>query len=115
MKDIFGYERLDVFRAAFEAQALVVKYRGALKGLPGEVASQLERAMVSTVANIAEGYGRKGKADRKQRWAIARAEANEAGAMMAIVGLHGVLDAADYEAVRTRLRRVVYMLTAMLR
>ena len=43
----FGFERLDVYRVARDALAIVVRYREPLRGLPGEVASQLQRASVS--------------------------------------------------------------------
>ena len=98
-----------------EALEIVVKHREAMRGLPGEVASQLQRASVSVVANIAEGFGRYTGRDRQNRWAIARAEANEAGAMVEIARLYGVFADADYRALRQRLLRVTWMLTAMLR
>ena len=67
------------------------------------------------VANIAEGFGRYTGRDRQSRWAIARAEANEAGAMVEIARLYGVFTDEDYRALRQSLLRVTWMLTAMLR
>ena len=111
----FVFERLDVYRLAREALALVLASRGRLRGLPGEIAGQLERSAVSTVANIAEATGRAGVADRRQRFAIARAEANEAGAMVELAALYGALDPDAHAALRGRLLRVTYMLTALMR
>ena len=58
-------------------------------GLPGELASQLDRAVVSTVANITEGAGRESKADKKRHYAIARGSATEAGGLVEIVAKFG--------------------------
>ena len=74
----FSFERLEAYRVAWAALAKVLTYRERLRGLPGSVAGQLERAAVATVANICEGVGRVGLNDRKHKWAIARGEANEA-------------------------------------
>ena len=67
-----------------------------LRGLPGELASQLERSAVSVVANICEGTGRVGMADRRQRFAIARGEANEAAGLVEIVRMHELFSNEDY-------------------
>ena len=112
---LFGFERLEVYQVARAALRIVIGYRSRLKGLPGEIASQLERAGVSTVANIAEAYGRVTRADRQNRFAIARAEANEAGAMVELAVLFGVFSDADYAELRSSYQRVTWMLTALLR
>src|SRR5437773_9734556 len=52
MTQAFVFEKLDLYRAAREALALAAGCKGALRGLPGEVAPQLERALVSVAANI---------------------------------------------------------------
>ena len=109
------FERLDAYRVARDALRPVIAYRARLRGLPGEGASQLERATVSTVANIAEATGRNTPADRRNRFAIARAEANEAGAMVEIVALYGVFSNEDYRTLRSSFQRVTYMLTALMR
>ena len=114
-EQLYGFERMDVYRVAYRALTLVLKYRAKLKGLPGETASQLERAGVSTVANIAEAYGRLTDADRKYRFTIARAEANEAGAMVEIAVLFNTFSDADYAELRSSYQRVTWMLTALMR
>ena len=112
---LYGFERLDVYQVAYRALKLVLRYRDKLKGLPGEIPSQLERAAVSTVANISEGYGRVGENDRKYRYTIARAEANEAGAMIELAVLFDVFSDADYADLRSSYQRVTWMLTALVR
>jgi 23S rRNA-intervening sequence protein len=66
-EQLYGFERLDVYQVAYRGLKIVLGHRDKLKGLPGEIASQLERAAASTVANIVEGYGRVGENDRKYR------------------------------------------------
>ena len=107
----FTFERLDVYRVACEALAVGIARRDELKGLPGELRSQLERALVSTVANIAEGAGRESRADQERHYAIARGSANEAGAVIAIAELYGL----HHAEMRAKLLRVVQMLNAMIR
>jgi len=113
--DSFVFEGLDVYRAAHLALAKVLAHKGALRGLPGELASQLERAAVSVVANICEATGRVGAADRRQRFAIARGEANEAGGLIEIIRLYRLFSDEDYRFLRSSYLRVTYMLTAMVR
>ena len=62
----FGFEGLEVYGAAREVLAVVVAGKAALRGVPGEVGSQLERAVVSVVANIAEATGRESAADGRR-------------------------------------------------
>jgi four helix bundle protein len=111
----FAYEKLDAWRVAREALRIGLGERGSWKRLPGDLADQLERALLSTVANIAEGAGRESKADQKRHYAIARASANEAGALIDLVNLCGGLSVEGHEAMRSRLIRVVQMLNAMIR
>ena len=110
----FCFERMDVYQVAYAALKLVVKYRSGLHGLPGEIGPQLTRAAVSTVALITEGFGRLGVADRRNRFAMARGEANEAGGMVELVRLFPVFNDADYGELRLRYLRVTWMLTALM-
>ena len=110
----FGFEGLDVYRVASEALRLAVRRREALRRLPGEMRNQMERALVSVVANIAESTGRESSPDRKRHLAIARGSANEAAALVEIAHLIELLDDASHEELRSRLLRVAVMLTAMI-
>jgi len=110
----FAFEKLDAHRVAFEALAIGIRERASFKGLPGELASQLERALLSTVANIAEGTGRQSRADQKRHYAIARGSANEAGSVLEIAVLYRTLSDEAHREMRSRLIRVVQMLTAMI-
>ena len=75
---------------------------------------QLEWALVSVVANIAEGAGRESRAERRRHYIIARGSANEAGALVDIIGLYGALPSEAGQEIRSRLIRVVQMLNVMI-
>ncbi len=111
----FTFERLDVYRVAREALAGAIGLRAQLRGLPGEIAPQLERALVSVVANICEGCGRHSQADRTRHFAIARGSATEAGGLVEIAHLLGGVSDEQRAGLRSRLLRVAWMLTAMMR
>ena len=112
---LYLFEKLDVFQASKEALKMGIQVRPKVKGLPGELMGQLERALLSIVANIAEGSGRDSAADRRRHYAIARGSATEAGAIVEIALLYGALDESEHAGLRSRLLRVVWMLTAMMR
>ncbi len=111
----FTYERLDAWRVAREALAIGLGERARWRGLPGDLADQLSRALMSTVGNIAEGAGRQSRADQRRHYAIARASANEAGAWIDLAHAFGGLSDEAQDAMRERLIRVVQMLNAMIR
>jgi four helix bundle protein len=113
--DRFAFEGLDVYQVARGALGRVIANKAALRGLPGEIASQLERAAVSVVGNICEATGRVGLADRKHRFAIARGEANEAGGHIETIQLYGRFSDEDYRFLRNSYLRVTYMLTALIK
>jgi four helix bundle protein len=115
MEQAFEFERLEVYRVAREALHEVLRCRQSMRGAPGELRSQLERAMVSVVNNIAEGAGRESIADKRRHYAIARGSATEAGNSVEIAFVFGAIGDDDRAAMRSRLLRVTWMLTAMLR
>jgi four helix bundle protein len=114
-REVFTFERLDVYRVAREAMVIAVEKRAALRALPGDLRRQLERALVSVVAGISEGSGRATSADRRHFFTVARGSANEAGALVEIAHVLRARDDAEHTALRTRLLRVTWMLTAMMR
>jgi four helix bundle protein len=110
----FSFERLDAWRVADEALGLALRERGRWRGLPGDVADQAMRALISVVNNIAEGSGRETVGDQRRHYAIARGSANEAGAALNIIRRCGMIDDRSHEAIRSRLIRVVQMLNKMI-
>jgi four helix bundle protein len=115
MHHTFGYQRLTVFQRAKEAAAVCVAHRECWTRLPGEVGSQLERAMVSTVANIVEGAGRVSPKDQRRHYQIARGSANEVAGCVELAALYGTVPAAVHAQLHDLLGQVVRMLSVMCR
>ncbi|MSP63276.1 MAG: four helix bundle protein [Myxococcales bacterium] len=111
----FPFEKLHVYQVAKEVLVMAVRNRARFRGLPGELPSQLDRALLSVVANITEATGRQSLADRKRHFAIARGSATEAGGLVEMAVLFGALDEETHQAMRSRLIRVAQMLTGLIR
>src|SRR5437763_16940423 len=74
----FAFEKLDAYRHALGAVEFVGAHKGRLRGLPGEITAQLERAVVGALTATCAGAAAEG-AERKRIFRGALAEANEAG------------------------------------
>ena len=112
---LFTFEGLEVFGTARDALRIVIEHRERMRGLPGEMRNQLERALVSVVANIAEGAGRESHADQKRHYVIARGSAQEAAAIWSIAVLYCALPDEVRVTLRARLLSTVKMLHALSR
>jgi four helix bundle protein len=103
-------EKLDVCRVALEFQALV---SGLVpKGLAG-LRDQLERASVSVVLNVAEGAGRRSRADKRRFYSIARGSAMECAAVIDVLRVRYLAPAEACAAGRSLVVRVVQMLSRL--
>ena len=76
---------------------------------------QWRRAATSIPLNIAEAVGKTSDAERANRYAIARGEAMECGAIVDVVRLLGVVPEAELAHAKQLLERVVGMLSRMCR
>jgi four helix bundle protein len=103
------HERLDVYRAAVELDALVCKVCRAAPRGHASVSDQALRASASVVLNIAEGNGREGL-DRARCLRIARGSATELDAALTLMMQRGSLDLASRSHARQLCVRVVSML-----
>ncbi|MBA3456076.1 MAG: four helix bundle protein, partial [Deltaproteobacteria bacterium] len=65
--------------------------------------------------NIAEAVGKTSEADRNNRYAIARGEAMECGAIIDVIRLLGTVPESDLAAAKQLLVRVVGMLSKLCR
>ena len=70
---------------------------------------------MSVPLNIAEAVGTTSEADRNNRYAIARGEAMECGAIIDVVRLVGAVPESDLSAGKQLLVRVVGMLSKLCR
>jgi four helix bundle protein len=76
---------------------------------------QMRRAVVSVASNIAEGKGRRTKADFARFLSIARGSARELETMLELAEMCRLIDSRDTAESRALLGEVTRMLTAMLR
>jgi four helix bundle protein len=77
------------------------------------LAAQIRRAAVSVPANIAEGFGRNGRAEYVHHVGIARGSLYELETLIEIARLGGYLDEAAITPLRQRTREIASMLTRL--
>ena len=112
---MLDYEKLDVYQSAIDHLALVVRCLPRLPRGHATLADQWRRAAMSVPLNIAEGVGKTSSADRMSRYAIARGEAMECGAIIDVVRLLRLVDRQELDHGKELLVRIVQMLTRMCR
>ncbi len=112
---MLDYERLHVYQRAIEHLALVFKFLPAIPRGYSALADQWRRAAMSVPLNVAEAVGKTSDADRQNRYAIARGEAMECGAIIDVVKLLGVVPDAELAEAKQLLIRMVGMLSKLCR
>ena len=108
-------EKLDVYQCAIEHLAFVFKSIPDVPRGYSALTDQWRRAAMSVPLNIAEAVGKTSEADRNNRYAIARGEAMECGAIIDVVRLIGSVSEPELVAAKELLIRVVGMLSKMCR
>ena len=112
---MLDYEKLDVYQRAIEHLAFVFK---AIPSVPrgySALVDQWRRAATSVPLHIAEAVGKTSDADRANRYAIARGEAMECGAILDVIRLLDVVPDTELPRAKELLVRVVGMLSRMCR
>ena len=112
---MLDYEKLDVYQCAIEHLAFVFK---SIPNIPRGYSALVDpwrRAAMSVPLNIAEAVGKTSDADRNNRYAIARGEAMECGAIIDVVRLVAVIREPELAAAKQLLVRVVGMLSKLCR
>jgi len=112
---MLDYEKLDVYRCAIEHLAFVFRSIPAIPRGYSALVDQWRRAAMSVPLNVAEAVGKTSEADRNNRYAIARGEAMECGAIIDVVGLLGVISNPELAEAKLLVVRMVGMLSKMCR
>lgn len=110
---MLSFQKLDVYQRAIEFLVVSLEVVAGLPKGQGELASQLRSSAQSTVANIAEGAGRRTRADAGRHYFIARGSAMESAAHFDVMKAMSVIDAERYRRGIELLEGVVAMLTKM--
>jgi four helix bundle protein len=110
---IFDHDRLDVYRLAVEYTAESFREAQGLSGLHRRARDQWLRAAQSIPLNIAEGNGKRSPKDRARFFEIARGSALECAAIQDVLAASDGLDLASHAAMKSKLKRIVSMLTRM--
>jgi four helix bundle protein len=77
------------------------------------VRDQLRRASLSCVLNIAEGAGRRSRAQKRHFYSIARGSAMECAAIIDVLRVRAAMEATESRPARALLVRIVQMLTKL--
>jgi four helix bundle protein len=112
---MLDYEKLDVYRCAIEHLAFVFRSIPAIPRGYAALVDQWRRAAISVPLNIAEAVGKTSEADRNNRYAIARGEGMECGAILDVIRLLDVLSEPESAEAKVLLVRIVGMLSKMCR
>ena len=113
---VYRFEDLRVWQAAngFAGEIRAV-LRQMTESKDFALADQLNRAAVSTVANIAEGFVRRGRRDFTRFVRIAAASNAEARALIHVARARGYLQQRDYERLVESTNAIGRMLSALSR
>ena len=111
---MFGFQRLDAYRAATEFLGVTCKLVAAVPKGYGDIVDQLRRAALSVPLNIAEGSGKFNR-DAVRFYTIARGSALECAAILDALEAMTVFDEANLKEGRDLLERIVSMLTGLIR
>jgi four helix bundle protein len=112
---VLDYEKLDVYHCAIAHLAFVFASLPTIPRGYASLADQWRRAAMSIPLNVAEAVGKPSDLERKNRYAIARGEAMECGAILDVVRLLDVLEEDAIAAAKRNLVRIVMMLSRMCR
>jgi four helix bundle protein len=111
---MFGFQRLDVYRASIDFLGQMSKLATRLPRGHGDLLDQLRRATLSVPLNIAEGSGKFSR-DAVRFYTIARGSALECAAVLDALEAMATVDEAELKRGRELLERIVSMLTGLIR
>ena len=112
-KHQFDHDRLDVYQLSIEYVANAFELSRSLEGIHRHARDQWLRAAQSIPLNIAEGNGKRSLKDRARFLDIARGSALECAAIQDVLVVSGGLNPETCFELKSKLVRIVAMLTRM--
>ena len=110
---IFDHDRLDVYRLSIDYVAAAFEVSKSMGGLHRHARDQWLRAAQSIPLNIAEGNGKRSLKDRARFFDIARGSSFECASIQDVLVVTGGLDDSTSRDLKSKLKRIVSMLTRM--
>jgi len=112
---IFDHEKLEVYKVSVEYADLAEAIAQELKDGHAHIRDQLRRASDSIVNNTAEGAGEFAAAEKARFYRIALRSGTESAASLHTCLRRQLADADKIHAARATLKRVVEMLTRLIK
>ena len=110
------HKKLDVWKASMELAKMIYKMTSTF---PADerfgLISQMRRAVISIVSNIAEGAARQGKAEFKNFLSIAQGSLSELDTQLELAKELEYISISQLEEISVTLIRIDKMLTALIR
>ena len=107
---VLDAERLDCYVVALELQ---VAAAALAERCDSVLRDQLRRASLSVVLNLAEGAGRRSRAEKRRFYVISRGSATECAAVVDVLRVRGLAPADECRRARTLVVRIIQMLTKL--
>ena len=104
------HHRLIAYRLAFELATLI----GGLRISDARLREQARKSAASCALNVAEGAGRRSRADKSRVYSIAHGECCEAAAAVEIAGALRACSKTDVEVVLALASRVAKILSRLI-
>ena len=112
---MLDHEKLRVYQLALEFVELALKIIPRIPRGAGKLADQLFRSSTSMPSNIAEGVGKRSRAERNVYYDHARGSSFESGSHLDVVRVLKCVPVEEIARGKSMLVEIVSMLTAMMR
>jgi four helix bundle protein len=110
---MLSFQRLEVYQHSIRFLAFAIDATARLPRGHSELAKQLRASAQSTVANIAEGAGKRTRDDAGKSYSVARGEAMESAAHLDVMLVMGLVDGERHRKGIDLLGSIIAMLTKM--
>jgi len=110
----FMFERLVVYRRAVDLADRIMQVTADPPRGMGFLSDQLQRAVTSIPANLAEGNGRFTKPDRRHYFHIARGSTHECVPLIELAARRGLIGREDAAVMRTALEEIARMIAGLI-
>ena len=112
---MFDFENLEVYKKAKELHIEVFDFLNSNHNIDAYINSQLKRASISMIINIAEGSGRYSNKDKRNFYIISRSSVYECVALFDILLTKKQIGHAEYEMYYKKFEEISKMLFGLIK